>query len=88
MRRSTVISTLAILAGLIVSVYLMSLSLVAIAVAIIAFAAVGYWASRGIPRLPAAAPDLELSFNIPRQTLNILRDARANRSVFYSIMGI
>jgi hypothetical protein len=79
---------LAILAGLIVSVYLMSLGLVAIAVAIIAFAAVGYWASRGIPRLPAAASDLEISFNIPRQTLNILRDARANRSVFYSIMGI
>jgi 1-acyl-sn-glycerol-3-phosphate acyltransferase len=79
---------LAILAGLIVSVYLMSLGLVAIAVAIIVFAAVGYGASRGIPRLPAAAPDLEISFNIPRQTLNILRDARANRSVFYSIMGI
>jgi 1-acyl-sn-glycerol-3-phosphate acyltransferase len=79
---------LAILAGLIVSVYLMSLGLVAMAVAIIVFAAVGYWASRGIPRLPAAAPDLEISFNIPRQTLNILRDARANQSVFYSIMGI
>ena len=79
---------LAILAGLIVSVYLMSFGLVAIGVAIIAVAAGGYWVSRGIPRLPAAAPDLELSFNIPRQTLNILRDARANRSVFYSIMGI
>jgi len=79
---------LAILAGLIVSVYLMSLGLVAIAVAIIVIAAGGYWASRGIPRLPAAAPDLKISFNIPRQTLSILRDARANRSVFYSIMGI
>ncbi|MDB4583696.1 MFS transporter [Draconibacterium sp.] len=79
---------LAILAGLIVSVYLMSLGLVAIAVAIIVVAAGGYWASRGIPRLPAAAPDLKISFNIPRQTLSILRDARANRSVFYSIMGI
>jgi 1-acyl-sn-glycerol-3-phosphate acyltransferase len=79
---------LAILAGLIVSVYLMSLGLVAIAVAIIVVAAGGYWASRGIPGLPAAAPDLKISFNIPRQTLSILRDARANRSVFYSIMGI
>ena len=79
---------LAILAGLIVSVYLMSLGLVAIAVAIIVVAAGGYWASRGIPRLPAAAPDLKISFNIPRQTLSILRDARANRNVFYSIMGI
>ena len=79
---------LAILAGLIVSVYLMSLGLVAMAVAIIVIAAAGYWASRGIPRLPAAAPDLKISFNIPRQTLSILRDAQANRSVFYSIMGI
>ena len=79
---------LAILAGLIVSVYLMSLGLVAMAVAIIVIAAAGYWASRGIPRLPAAAPDLKISFNIPLQTLSILRDARANRSVFYSIMGI
>ena len=79
---------LAILAGLIVSVYLMSLGLVAIAIAIIVVAAGGYWASRGIPRLPAAAPDLKISFNIPRQTLSILRDARADRSVFYSIMGI
>jgi 1-acyl-sn-glycerol-3-phosphate acyltransferase len=79
---------LAILAGLIVSVYLVSLGLVAIAIAIIVVAAGGYWASRGIPRLPAAAPDLKISFNIPRQTLSILRDARADRSVFYSIMGI
>ena len=79
---------LAILAGLIVSVYLMSLGLVAMAVAIIVIAAAGYWASRGIPRLPAAAPDLKISFNIPRQTLSILRDAQANSSVFYSIMGI
>jgi 1-acyl-sn-glycerol-3-phosphate acyltransferase len=79
---------LAILAGLIVSVYLMSLGLVAIALAVIVVAVGGYWASRGIPRLPAAAPDLEISFNIPRQTLSILRDARANRSVFYSVMGI
>ena len=79
---------LAILAGLILSVYLMSLGLVAMAVAIIVIAAAGYWASRGIPRLPAAAPDLKISFNIPRQTLSILRDAQANSSVFYSIMGI
>ena len=79
---------LAILMGLIVSVYLMSLGLTAISLAIIAAAAVGYWASRGIPKLAAAAPDLDISFNIPQQTMFILREARANTSVFYSIMGI
>ena len=47
---------LAILAGLIVSVYLLSLGLVVMAVAIIVIAAAGYWASRGIARRFAAAP--------------------------------
>jgi len=79
---------LAILAGLIVSVYLVDLGYPAIAGAVIAVAVAGYWASRGIPRLPAAAPDLDISFNIPRQTLNIMRDARDNRTVFYAVMGV
>jgi len=79
---------LAILAGLIVSVYLMSLGLTIMAIAVIVVAAGGYWASRSIPRLAAAAPELKVSFNIPRQTLSILRDARANRTVFYSVVGV
>ncbi len=79
---------LAILAGLIVSVYLVELGYPVIAIAVIAVAALGYWASRGIPRLPAGDPDLEISFNIARQTLNIMRDARDNRTVFYAVMGV
>ncbi len=79
---------LAILVGMIVSVYLMSLGLVAIALAVILTAGIGYWASRAIPPLPAAVPDLRISFNLPRQTLSIMRDARANRTVFYAVMGI
>ena len=79
---------LAILAGLITSVYLMSLGNIAIAIAVVFVAALGYWFSRGIPGLAAAAPDLVVSFNIARQGLNILRDARANRTVFYSVLGI
>ena len=78
----------AILAGLIVSVYLMTLGIVSMAVAIVLVAAAGYWASRGIPRLEPAAPELRISFNIPRQALHSLRDARANTTVFYSILGI
>ena len=79
---------LAILLGLIASVYIIDLGNAAIAAAVVLTAVIGYWTSRGIPALPAAAPELELSFNIPRQTVNIMRDARENRSVFYSIMGI
>ena len=79
---------LAILAGLIVSVYIMSLGNAVMAGAVVAVAAAGYWASRGIPRLAAADPKLVISFNIPRQTLAIMRDARADRAVFYSILGI
>lgn len=79
---------LAILAGLIASVKLMSLGPAALAAAIVLVAIAGYWASRAIPPLAAASPDLRISFNIPLQTLSVMRDARVDRSVFYSIMGI
>ena len=79
---------LAILLGLIASVYIIGLGNAAIAIAVIATACVGYWTSFGIPALPAAAPELKLSFNIPRQTVNIMRDAHENRTVLYSIVGI
>ncbi len=79
---------LAILLGLVASVYIIGLGNGAMAIAVVFTACIGYWTSRGIPTLPAVVPDLELSFNIPRQTMNVLRDARENRTVFYSIMGI
>jgi len=79
---------LAILAGLIAGSYFISQGLTLMAIVVVVIAGAGYWASRGIPLLAPSAPDIELSFNIPKQTLNILRDARANQSVFYSVMGI
>ena len=79
---------LAILVGLIVSVYVIGLGNSAMAFAVVLTACIGYWTSCGIPALPAAAPELKLSFNIPRQTANIMRDAHENRTVFYSIVGI
>ena len=79
---------IAILLGLIVSVFIIGLGTLEMGIAVVFTACVGYWVSRGIPELKAAAPDLSISFNIPRQTLNILRDARENRTVFFSIMGI
>ena len=79
---------LAILMGLIASVFIIGLGTAAMSISVVVIACIGYWTSRGIPTLPAVVPDLKLSFNIPQQTLNILRDAHENRSVFHSVMGI
>ncbi len=79
---------IAILLGLIASVFIIGYGNAALGAAVVLTAVVGYWSSRGIPDLEAGAPDLEISFNIPAQTVAILRDARENQSVFYSIMGI
>ena len=79
---------LAILLGLIVGVFVIGLGTTAMAMAVVFTAAIGYWASRSIPALAAGAPDLEISFNLPRQTISIMRDARADLTVFYSVMGI
>ncbi len=79
---------IAILFGLIAGVYIIGIGTAALAVAVVVVAVAGYLASRGIPSLAPGAPELRISFNLARETVNILRDARANRSVFYSIMGI
>ncbi len=79
---------LAILFGLIVSVFILSFGTEILSLALVCVAITGYWASRSIPSLASAAPELKVSFNLPKQTFNILRDAGRNRTVFYSIMGI
>ena len=79
---------LAILMGLIASVYVIGFGNAAMGIAVIVVACLGYWASRGIPALTAGAPDLKISFNIPVQIARIMRDAHENRTVFYSVMGI
>jgi len=56
--------------------------------AVLLFASGGWLASRGIPRAGAADPKLEVDWNVARATLRILAHARAERSVFYSIIGI
>ena len=79
---------LAILLGLIASVFVIGFGTGTIAVAVVLVACIGFWASRSIPVLPAADPQLKISFNLFKQTASILRDARRNRTVFYSVMGI
>lgn len=79
---------LAILMGLIASVFIIGFGVGTIAVAVVLVACIGYWASRSIPGLPAAAPELQISFNLITQTGEIFRDAHRNTTVFYSVMGI
>jgi 1-acyl-sn-glycerol-3-phosphate acyltransferase len=79
---------LAILLGLIAGVFIINISTTALGIAVVFVALCGYWTSQSIPVLPAASPELKLSFNIFTQTRNIMRDARQNQTVFYSVMGI
>ena len=80
---------LAILIGLILGTAIVTgLGTAAMALAVVGTALLGYWASRGVPRLEPGDPDLQISYNIPAQTLQILRDARENPVVFYAVMGI
>jgi len=51
-------------------------------------AILGWFVSRGIPSAAPAAPDLKISFNIWRSSGAIIRRARANESVFKSILAI
>ncbi|MDH3857153.1 MAG: MFS transporter, partial [Gammaproteobacteria bacterium] len=78
----------AILMGLIISVFVIGLGYLAMAIGVAVTACLGYWASRGIPVLPAGDPELKISFNLIKQTNSILRDARENLTVFYSVLGI
>ena len=79
---------LAILLGLIAGVFIINIGTTELGVAVVLVAICGYWTSRSIPSLKAAAPELKISFNIFKQTANIMRDARENQTVFYSVMGI
>ena len=51
-------------------------------------AILGYLLSRLIPTAPSLIPHMPISLNLPMQTLNALRLAYANRTVFLSILAI
>src|SRR5213082_1418992 len=60
----------------------------AVSATVLALAAAGWLASRGVPPAPAPAADLRLDWNPLRETLRIVGFARENRTVFLSILGI
>ena len=53
----------------------------------LAFALIGWLASRAIPPTPAPAPDLQISWNPWRETLRNLRFSGRNRTVFLAMLG-
>lgn len=57
-------------------------------VAVMALAALGYFAARQIPSAPPADPTLKMNWNLFSETLDILRSAKEVRSVWMSVLGI
>jgi acyl-[acyl-carrier-protein]-phospholipid O-acyltransferase/long-chain-fatty-acid--[acyl-carrier-protein] ligase len=55
---------------------------------VIAFAVIGWFSSRSIPKAPAHDPKLKIGWNIVRETWKIIGYARQERSVWLSIIGI
>lgn len=56
--------------------------------ALLAIALTGYLASRRIPAAPSLAPGLKVHANILRESINLIRDACANRTIALCILGI
>ncbi len=54
---------------------------------IVGFAVIGWLSAGLIPKAPAASPDLKLSLNIPKKTVEIIQMARRNDKVFKSILA-
>ena len=54
----------------------------------LAVAGAGLVAALLVPRAAPAAPGLHIGWNVPRETLALIRTARANRPVWLSILGL
>jgi len=79
---------LAILLGTIAGGLLASQPRLQVTILGISVAALGYLAARGVPALPAAAPELRLEWGWFRPTWRLIGIARQNRAVLHSILGI
>lgn len=55
---------------------------------VIAFSVIGWWGSRFIPASPVGDAQLNISWNIARETWKIIGFARMERTVWLSIIGI
>ena len=59
-----------------------------LAIIMIGFSIIGWLSSRSIPVTPVSDPDVKMGWNIARETWQIIKFARKERSVWLSIMGI
>jgi 1-acyl-sn-glycerol-3-phosphate acyltransferase len=59
-----------------------------VSAATVALAVSGWLSSRGVPPAPPQVPALRIGWNPVTETLRTIRFARANRTVFLSILGI
>jgi hypothetical protein len=57
-------------------------------VAVLVFAALGYWSSRYIPEAPATEPELKVNWNLFSETWRIVRFLGHKRAVLNSVLGI
>lgn len=82
---------LAIIVGLYAGGIVASLdeaSRLALGIALVATAGLGYAASRAIPGVSAADPSLTIDFNIWRHSIKIVQFARERRDVFAAILAL
>jgi 1-acyl-sn-glycerol-3-phosphate acyltransferase len=59
-----------------------------VAVTLVLVALLGYAASLGVPKTPAAEPDLKINWNPITETWDNLTSLRGNRTVFLSVLGV
>lgn len=84
-------TSLAILIGSILGGYLIAMPQTgshALSIAIVVVAIFGLITSFFIPRTGSTAPDLKISWNVPRETWRNIRFLTENRTVFLSVLGI
>ena len=82
---------LAILAGTVAGTQLITRaggSVLPVALVLLAVAAAGWFASRGVPAAPATAPGLPLRFEPFGETARLVKETATDRTVFLSILGI
>ena len=81
----------AIIIGLIIGVETVDFELdrqIPLAVTLVAVACLGYFTSRKVPNTEAVDPELTINWNAWQETWKIVSFARAEKSVFLSILGI
>jgi acyl-[acyl-carrier-protein]-phospholipid O-acyltransferase/long-chain-fatty-acid--[acyl-carrier-protein] ligase len=81
---------LAILAGTVVggALALLDMGPAMVGGAGVGTALIGLTASFGVPAAPATDRSVRIGWNIPRETIDVIRQAAANRPVWLSILGL